>query len=412
MGSLFGELGRRWLPLLGSGRAPEGEARELLLEAARAYERLFAVNYFKADMGGVTLAGLTNMALAERAGGATGERALGYATFGAMCSLSRMDGVARAYCARAMDIAQSSRDEVAETWVLMNVAVVHLQAARWTETDQCLERVRAMATRIGFNRRWEEATTQSSTARFLAGRFAESERLNTELLHAVERADPQSRCWAIVRQAELGLLRGTIPAALAAALEGERLCREGGLQRDEWVYTLGPLALAKLHAGDWAGARETAERCAAWIARGSAPIFYNVFAYAAVIEVYLALSERAGESERVPLLRAALRSLGRLRSMSGAMPIASPRAELWTGLVALHRGKSRARIRTSFEQSAARAKALDMPFDRALALAALGEHAADDRDHARRSLESARALFESCGATANAERTQGLLERL
>jgi serine/threonine protein kinase len=403
------ELGRRWIPTLRSAPPPSGTERELLLEAARAYERLFAVNYFNADMGGVAMSGLTNMALAERAGGATGELALGYATFGAMCSLSLMDGVAQSYCARAMTVARESHDEIAETWVLMNVAVVHLQAARWPETEECLERVRAMSHRLGFNRRWEEATTQFSTARLLAGRFDDASRLNDELLGAVERADPQSRCWAVVRRAELWLLRGDVPAAVRAAEDGERLCHDG-LQRDEWVYALGPLALSLLRSGDLTRARAIADRCAEWIEKGNAPIFYNVFAYAAVAEVYFELWKRAPDQERAALLSAGRTAVRRLGSIARAMPIAAPRAELWRGMERLYNGAKTHRAARCFLKSAERADRLGMPYDRALALAALGEHASATAADARERLAEAASLFRSAGAIYDLGRVERLLQ--
>jgi hypothetical protein len=288
------------------------------------------------------------------------------------------------------------------------VAVVHLQAARWAETEKCLARVREMSRLMGFSRRWEEATTQFSTARLLAGRFDEADRLNHELLGTVERADPQSQCWAVVRQAELFLLHGRLADAVRSAREGEHWCR-AGLQRDEWVYALGPLALALLRSDDLRGARDAADRCAEWIDKGSAPIFYNVFAYAAVVEVYFALWRRAAGNERAFLLAAARRAVRRLGSIARAMPIAAPRAQLWRGLEAIHCGAGARRARRFFQASLERAERLDMSYDQGLALAALGQHASQDGAQARRALEAAAAIFQRIGATHDLDGVERLL---
>src|SRR4029078_10649727 len=90
-----------------------------------------------------------------------------------------------------------------------------------------------------------------------------------ELSSAIERADPQSKCWAIVRDAELHLLRGDPASALQAAQHGERFC-EQGLGFAEWIYALGPLALAYFRTGDLPAARSAADRCAEWLRTGSA----------------------------------------------------------------------------------------------------------------------------------------------
>ena len=312
------ELRMRWLSWLPSGRPPSDDKGALMLEAARAYERLLAVNYFATgDMGAVVLCALTNMTLTERLGRATGELALGFATFGAMCSLVPADGMATSYCRRAIETAQASGDEVAESWVLVNVALVHLQACRWAEMRAALDQVRAMAKRMGFSRRWEEATSQFSTACFLAGHFSEAASLNDELLRSVERADPQTKCWAVVRDAELGLTRDDVVGALAAGREGQQLCQQD-LGRSEQIFALGPVMLARLRSGDLAGARTAADQCRDWIAKGDAPVFYNIYAHAALAEVYLALNGAAkDDGQRRDLARAARKAVRGLERSRG-----------------------------------------------------------------------------------------------
>jgi serine/threonine protein kinase/tetratricopeptide (TPR) repeat protein len=403
------EVVRRCAPWLRTPRLRSGLERESLLEAARAYERLLVVNYFATgDMLAVMLAATVNMGLAERAGGASSERALGYASFAAMCSLLPFDAFARGYCRRALDDARASGDEVAESWVRMNVALVHMQAARWPEMEEQLEEVRAMALRIGFKRRWEEATTQFSTARFLSGRFADATALNADLSGAIERADPQSKCWAVVRDAELALLVGDVEAALAAAREGEAHC-EQGLGFAEWIYALGPLALSHLRAGDLAAALEAADRCAGWMKKGSAPVFYNINAYAAVAEVYFAVREASRDPlERRRLAARARAAVKRLVLVGYAMPIAAPRAFFWRGIEALRLRQRRDLALRWFRQSLERARRLEMAYDEGMALAMLGEHGPDPGENARL-LGEAGEILERIGASRERARVAALL---
>jgi len=405
--ALCGEMFRRWLPRVSRRIAATGSARDLLLEAARAYERLLVTHYYATgDMLAVALSAIANMNLAERAGGASAERALGYATFAAMCALLPFDGVARSYCKRALVVARESGDEVAESWVRMNVALVHLQAGRWSEMSTELEHVRAVARRIGFSRRWEEATSQFSTARLLTGAFDDAAALNAELSGAIERADPQTKCWAIVRDAELHLLRGDPVAALNAARQGERLC-EQGLGFTEWIYALGPLALAHLRLGDHAAARLAADRCDEWMRKGSAPVFYNIFAYGAVAEVYLALwAESTDSGARRKLGDLVRRAVKRLKLHGRAMAVAAPRAYLWRGIVAVRLDSDPHKAERLFHDSIARARLLGLVYDEAMALAALGEHAADAAERGLHRAEAAR-VFARIGACHDLARVEG-----
>ncbi|MEO5769709.1 MAG: AAA family ATPase, partial [Polyangia bacterium] len=409
LASLSREVARRWL-VKQTGNADSNTARrEMLLEAGRAYERLMVVNYFATgDMLAVVLAATVNIGLAEQAGGPSSERALGYASFAAMCSFLPFDGVARAYCRRALDDTHSGRDDVAETWVRMNVAMVHLQAGRWRDMETELEEVRTMARRMGFKRRWEEATSEFSTARLLNGRFTEAAALNAELSGAIERADPQTKCWAVVRDAELALLAGDLPTARRASEEGEAMCRLG-LGFAEWIYALGPLALAQLRAGDPEGARRSADLCVDWMTKGSAPVFYNINAYAAVVEVYLSLVERAPDAAaRRELVGRARRAVKRLAGVGRVMPVASPRACYWRGVAAVRLGGQGQTARRWFRKGMARARALEMAYDEALALAALGEWGADVVDN-QRILRQALKTFEELGAGYDKARVEALL---
>jgi hypothetical protein len=408
LGSLGGEVLRRWTPWLTRGPGLEPDDRELLLEAARAHERLAVVNYMATgDLTAVVYASAASLGLAERAGVASGELALGYASFASMCSLMTLDSVAQSYSARATRVAREAGDAVAESWVLVHVGVVNLNAGRWQANRDALEQVRVMARRMGFSRRWEEGTSQLSTACLLRGSLDESETLNNELAGDVERADPQTQCWTVVRRAELALLRGDSAGALAAAREGRRLC-EQGLGFAEWIFATGPLAIAQLRLGDRPAAREAADLCAEWAAKGSAPVLYTIIGLAATAEVYLALAESSADPvERKTLAQAARRAVKRLHAAGRAIRVAAPRAAFWRGMMALKLDGQRARALKLLRQSAKRARELEMPYDEALALAAIGEHATDAGEKARL-LDDAAGILARIGAKYDLDRVERL----
>jgi hypothetical protein len=402
---LMSELGRRFLGT-GSASSQDPATREAMLEAARAYERLTVVFYFATgDKNSVALGALGNIDLAEKAGGPSGERCLGYATVGAICSLASLDRAAQYYVGRARAVAREAGDPAAEAWALINIALVHLQAGRWEQVREADEAARTLGKEIGFKRRWIEGTIQLSTACFLSGRFAEAERYNAELAEAIEQSDQsdlQARVWCATRKAELALVADGAERALAPALEGVAACEHLG--RPEWIYALGALALAQLRAGDKVRAKETADKCAEWIGKDTPIAYYNIYAYSAVAEVYFALLADASETEKGPLRAAAASAVKQVRSIGKVMPAGAPRAELWRGIEAARLQGNAKLAEKHFRKSAARAKELGMSYDEAVAQAALFEHvpvpAAEGAALKERALET----FERVGAVYDARR--------
>jgi hypothetical protein len=216
----------------------------------------------------------------------------------------------------------------------------------------------------------------------------------------------------VVRQAELSVLEGDWAAALERGREGGRLCNQE-LGHAEQVYTLGPVMLARLRSGDLAGAREAADRCAGWIAKMSAPVFYNVFAHAALAEVYLTLHGHARDrAERSELARAARKAVRQLGAIARPMRVATPRAAMWRGMELLLVRADRKGATRHFQDSLQRARQLRMPYDEGMALAALGEHAGLPRAEALRQLGEAAAIFRRIGVLYDLSRMDRLLESI
>jgi hypothetical protein len=183
------------------------------------------------------------------------------------------------------------------------------------------------------------------------------------------------------------------------------------------VYALGALALALLRTEQLDAARDMADRCASWIDKGSTPVFYNLFAYAAVAEVHFSLWQVAPIAQRPSSWATFRRSVGRLLSIGRAIPIAAPRAALWAGVLAFHAGTglgSRAGARRAarrLRNCIARARRLQMPYDEALGLAALGEYNLAGAGQSSRALEAAAEMFERAGASHDLARVQRWLAR-
>jgi hypothetical protein len=124
---------------------------QVLLETARAYERLAEIYFLASETLRTMHATLRTLNLAERAGPSP-ELARGYGNVCIAVGLAPLHGPARAYARRAHAIAAQLDDPPARAWALMVTAIYTAGAARWTEACAWLEESIAICERLGDRR--------------------------------------------------------------------------------------------------------------------------------------------------------------------------------------------------------------------------------------------------------------------
>lgn len=362
----------------GPARRPVDSA--VLLEAARAYDRLFQVYYFEAAPLPLFHANLATLNLAERAHPSP-ELASAYANaFGALSLVAPLRGLAAGYLRRAEQTLARVADPAVESYLELLRGVILSGAGSWSAAEERLRRVVAIANELGYRRRWEEATGVLAYNRLLTGAVDEALASADAVYHSAARGDRQTQCWSLLERAQAKLALGLLEDAAVDARNAERL--SDALGRDERIWTQGTLALAAFRRGDRAAARAAAERALAAISAGSPVMSACVEAYAAVAEVLLALweAEPAGDGRR-DLGALARRACRALAGFARVFPFARPRADLRRGDLHWACGHPR-RAGAWWRRARAAARSLGMPADEGLAVLRLGEHAAPGPERA------------------------------
>jgi serine/threonine protein kinase len=345
-----------------------------VLEAARAYDRLFQVYYYEAAPLPLFHANLRTLNLAERALPSP-ELACAYANaFAASSILPGMRGAARAYLRRAEETVAAVADPAVESYLELLRAVNLSAAGQWRESDRRIQRSIEIATELGFRRRWEEATGVLAFNQLIAGDIDASLASADAVLRSAARGDNQTQCWSLLERAQARLALGFLDEALADARAAERLCLQLG--RDERIWAHGTLALVAYRRGNLASAREAGDRARAAIAGGPPIMSACLDAYAGVAEVFLSLWESAPDAATRKTFRKAARSSCRaLRAFARTFSFARPRADLRRGDLLWLEGR-RDQARAAWQSARAGASALSMFADEGLAVLRLAERCA------------------------------------
>ncbi len=374
--------------------------RALLGEAARAYERLGEIAILGSEALPAMHAFLNTLNRAEQAGPSP-EVARGYATMSGAAALIPAPWLAALYGRRAWATARRVRDLPAWIWVLQLRGYYALAHGYWPAAERTLIQAGVLAARLGDHRRRLESEGLLAVSYYYQGEVTRSLRMNQALVEeAAEQGDVQVQILSLLWRVEVALPRGDAVGAQGAVQAAVRLLGQSP-SRGEEIPTYGLLALTLWQTGDHSAALVAAGEAAVRIARTSPTLVYAMGGYAGAAAVYLAAWEADGQHS--PQRRAAQQACAALRGYARVFPIARPRAALYSGQAAWLAGRPAA-ARTAWGHALRAARRLGMPYEQALAHAALGHHATGPRRAAH--LARAAALFRGLGATADLARVQ------
>ena len=339
----------------GQKRAPDAEC---LLDVARASDHLLQIHYFEAEPLPLLHSTLRTLNLAERAGPSP-ELASAYAnTFAGLALSPPLRRLAPEYLARAERTLELAPDAAVESYVCLLKGLDRCNTGQWSEGEAWLRRALALADRLGYRRRSEEALGIIAYNLGLRGQ-SEAALEAAELAYRSSlRGDPQTRCWSLVTRAQAKLALGRAPEACADLESAAALAQ--GLGRDERIWVSGLQALAELDAGNLARATELADGTLAAMRGGLPLVSASGTAYAAVAEVCLRLHAQADAPTRRRRMQAARAACGALTRFARAFPFMRAEAELAAGDLALVFDKT-ARARTAFARALEHAEACELP---------------------------------------------------
>jgi tetratricopeptide (TPR) repeat protein len=362
-----------WSRALGRRRKhPDPHAAEASLAAAR----MASLHFFNDDSLGLIGSALAAANLAERAGDLVPIAEI-YSQLGYIAGISRLPGIATAYFARARDIAKTTRDPMGMNRAYASEAAFHVGIGAWDAARTAATHGLDIATELRNPQEVEVAHTILGHVDFATGDY-EASRLSAIVLYESARArdNLQHETWGVYTQARAALYTGDLDAAIRG-FDRAMVMLEGQSDHASHVLCGGMLASALARAGSVERARTLADATTERMTSRRTPVFTISEGFIGTVDAYLELMRR-GDTSVAPAARSALDALARVARL---FPIASPAASTLRGIYFQRIGKPR-RAQRLLRRGLALAEQLHMPYDQAVAHAALGNTA------------EARALFE------------------
>ena len=381
----------------------------LLLDAARANERLCQIYYMENALVQSTNAAVTALNLAEEAG-ASPELARSYANISVTVSLGGAYPLANLYERHALQIGTAVGHVPSLAYVDMVVGLYHVGAAHWQQAETRFGESVSLAETIGDRRRWDESMFLRAVSFHRHGRLLEARKCYEEL-YAVgrRRGIVQVQLWGLTGRLALNHAMGGDDEAfgLLDSLLIEYGDRQDIVMRGDAILGFGTMAQAHMRAGDMRRARLAAERVVRFMEQSLTIAYYLLSGYHGVGEALTGLFELRNAERKSHEREMLLTALSAFKMYALMYPSARPMAFIWRGVHAtLERRKARARH--YFNRSLAWARKLDMPYARAIAHREIARLDPVDSPARRGHIQLARAFYTECGAVKDVERLDKL----
>ena len=388
-------------------RAPE--ARDRLLAASRAHERVMETAYFAAEELLAAYAAFRGLNLAEAAGGQSPELARAYSNVAAIIGfipLRRLRRIADGYIRRAEMVLDQVDSLEAESWVSLVVGTHYVGLGEWSKAQEHLERVVEVCDQLGNGRRRGDGASQLMALHSIRGNLGEAARLADDLYESGSRRNYLNhQGWGLQGRAYYLLQMGRFDEALLRLSELERLFVDLNFPDEVLESEMhGLRSLVHFRRAEFQEALHRAQAMAEVAAESPLPTNISALSgYAGAAEVIVGLVEARhrlpGEiqdrgSEISKMAGEACKRLGRY---SRVFPIGKPRASLWKGVNDWVSGRT-AKAREAWKTGLAFAEQLDMPYDQGLAHFEIGRHLEPEDGSRREHLERAARIFDQVGA--------------
>lgn len=347
-------------------RGPTQTTEPAVVEAALASAQMTTHFFFNDDSLGLMGAALTAINLAER-GGDNLPIAEIYAQLGYAAGLARLGGIARTYFAQARATAASTRDTTGLIKTMATEAAFAIGVGAWADARATSTEALALARSVRNPQEAEDALTILGHVEFAVGNYELARTHATELRESAKsRANVQHEAWGIYTEGRSALYLGDADLAI------ERFDTAMPIlatlhDRASQILCGGMLASALARRGD-ERARQAADATWQTIGGKTPPVFSITEGLIGVADAYLELWRRTGDRSLAAPARAAIAELAKF---SRLLPIAGPAAANRSGQWYQLAGSPR-RAERALRKGLAAAERLGMPYEQAIARAALG----------------------------------------
>lgn len=378
-------------------RVATGDEAAALTEASLGALRVAEAGYYQLDAAALLGGSVLATTLAGRAG-AEVRAAKAYAMLGVVVASLGMRGASTRLSLRAIRGAEAGDDKAALAFTLYAKATNDTAYGEFEEARASAQRASDLARAMGDEYDAGVAETVLGHTEYWQGDLAASVRRFRRLAETARsvRAS-QHEAWGLYAEARTLVHTGDCARAVALCRAAQELLVGQNDAASELIAEA-LLGWALLGTGEAAEALACVRSVSAKIAKSSTAIWPNIPAYAATIEVWLALRE--GRPEALGHARSAQKALAGL--VTGT-PIAASIAKLYAGRIALAEGavgRAQRELRAAIELAEVRKISLDEGMARlALSQALTGEASVAEAQRGR-------AILERIGATRHLERTQ------
>ncbi|WP_162932643.1 AAA family ATPase [Solimonas sp. K1W22B-7] len=378
----IGGLRRGWLLLKEAAiqawhrqRLPrrEADARRLqqLSRAAHIHQRLVETAFFDNRPAELLYQTLASVNLAEKTD-FTYVRVSSYAGLAMACMAMRQTRLADDYSQRSL-LASRAGASTDVAYSHLGRMVYRASSGHWQQVHESYDAGTPLYRSLGITGRWQQIRVTDLVAWFAQGRYDESAAGVREVLEApgaVIPAQIQAWCWSY--DTLLSALRGDGPARLPALVQGYTALPLQEVSLADRMLCVSAMAQAQWRLGETEAALAHADEALVLARRAPPSTFYLAPGLAAVAAVLCAACERETDPARhAALLERSGRMARVLRQMAWLVPTAGPRAALARARQSWLRGK-RGPAERLWRRALAQAEALDMPYEQAQALEAMG----------------------------------------
>ncbi len=385
-----------------------------LMEAARAYERIAEILYFRNHMFGTVHSGLATLNRAEAASESAPEILRAYSTNSVVITLLRLRGVARSYGQRARRMADVLDHPHALQWALMLEGMNHEIVGDWEKSEQVQLESIDTALRIGSAKRWSESTYQLASLKYYRGQFRDSYALWQEIAEAArKRGDNQALVWG---------LQGQLMSSTPFTLEDESLAALEAINADvflDWdtaslVNVYGGLAAVHLRRNEYPHSLKAVQRGLELVQASLPTSYFTLAGYASLGEAAIKLweAETTGaftSTSDKALQQYAFDAIRAGRKFMLLFPISQPFGWRWQGLYYWLAGRH-SRAHHAWKRSLNYAADFQMPYERALTHYEIGRHTSSADSDRNKHLVAAIEIFEQLGTDYDRDHARQALE--
>ncbi len=407
--SIATQVGRqiyhRLLPTAISNYLPE--AKTALLEAARAYNTLSEIYFYKNESLPLAHAIFRLTNLAERAGPCR-ELAHAFAGMGFLMGVIPIHRFAQAYFRKAHQISKTLELSIVQAYVDLINALYTISIGAWDETQQMAGEAAQIYEELGDQRRWGEALSMLAMTQHFLANFTESNALYKQL-HTLGRRNSnlQQQTWGLDGQASNLIRLGETSKAIRILEEAQPLLArsdEGAEEFNHRAY----LAVAHLYEKRLDKALKAAYEAIELGSKQVSPVYSTLEGYAGVTEVMLSILETRQNDKR--FARTTARACKAFAGYAKPFPIGRPRALVCTGMLAWLTGKKTKAERT-WRNALETAREMQMPFEEGMAQYYLGRYTAAESPEGEECLRRAQDIFTRLGAVVHLAKVQEALAK-